>query len=138
MDTDIFARSGEHEFRRIESQALARALAGEGRVISAGGGAVLSEDNRRLMRARARCVWLTAEPRELLQRLEADGRTATLRPPLTAHPPEQEIAEILATRGPLYASIADKVLDTTRRPAHLAADEIAAWWRQASGEDGAC
>ena len=73
MDTDIFARSGEHEFRRIEAQARARALAGEGRVISAGGGAVLSEDNRRLMRARARCVWLTAEPRELLARLEADG-----------------------------------------------------------------
>lgn len=135
---DIFERCGEDEFRLIESRVLARALAGERRIVSVGGGAVLREENRVLMASRARCVWLTAEPEELLRRLLADGRSATLRPPLTALPPEQEIAAILAARGPLYAAIADKVLDTTRRAALEAADEIAAWWRQASDEGGAC
>jgi shikimate kinase len=113
----IFAGAGEAEFRELEGQALKRAVAGSRRVISVGGGAVLSAQNRELIRAAGVCIWLTAPPEELHRRCQADPDSAAHRPVLTAAPGLDEIRQVLAFRRPLYQAVADHVVDTTGRPA---------------------
>ena len=48
----IFEHSGEAGFRAHERQALAQVLAGQGQLVSTGGGAVLDPDNRALIARR--------------------------------------------------------------------------------------
>ncbi len=135
----IFDRDGEAAFRIMESQVLALALAGAERVISAGGGAVLLDCNRALMRARALCVWLTAPAEELDRRLSADPHTATQRPALTGLSGLDEIRRILELRGPLYADLADHVVDTVGRDPGAVATLVVAWWHsQMRGPDARC
>ncbi len=50
----IFADSGEAEFRRLEVELLAEKLASERLVLAPGGGAILNESTRQRMRAAAR------------------------------------------------------------------------------------
>ena len=71
---EIFAREGEAAFRKLERQVL-EALP-EGRaVVALGGGAVLSDENRRLLAAKGTRIWLDARPETLLARLgAAEGR----------------------------------------------------------------
>ncbi len=111
----IFASLGEPGFRRMECEALARMLGGMHRVVSVGGGAVLSAGNRVRIRAGGICVWLTAPPDELHRRCLADQSTAARRPALTALPELEEFRQVLAFREPLYKAVADHVVDTTGR-----------------------
>ena len=56
----IFEHVGETGFRQREAAALASLLAGERLLLATGGGAVLAEANRRLMRERGFVVYLQA------------------------------------------------------------------------------
>jgi shikimate kinase len=60
-------------------------------------------------------LWLTAPADELLRRMAADPRNASTRPALTEHGARREMAHLLARRAPLYAALANHVLDTTGR-----------------------
>jgi shikimate kinase len=114
---DIFERAGETAFRAHETAALRAVLARRGQVVSAGGGAVLAEVNRELLRSAGFCVWLRCAPAELVDRLSRpdrgwDGATAP-RPRLTSLPPDEEVRQLLLAREPLYEALADGVVDTT-------------------------
>lgn len=124
---DIFARQGEPGFRVREAGVLARLAAdpGPARVVSAGGGAVLSPDNRRALQCIGPCVWLTASAGTLLARVAADPNSAARRPALSALPPEREIHELLRVREPLYRALARLVVDTERLAPEDIAREIA-------------
>ena len=71
---DIFARAGEAEFRRIESEQLARIVAEAGetqkpRVVSLGGGTIAQPQNLALLREHgATLIWLRCPVEELLKR----------------------------------------------------------------------
>lgn len=108
--TDIWQAGGEAAFRRLESEALAEAL-GPGRmglaVVAAGGGAVLSEANRRLLREGARVAWLRARPSTLAARL-GDGPGPR---PLLDDDPAASLARLDGERRDLYAEVADVVVD---------------------------
>jgi len=65
---EIFARAGEPEFRRLESEALA-ALPTRRCVVALGGGAVLSAENRRVLHEKGTLVWLDAPPETLVARM---------------------------------------------------------------------
>ncbi|MEO8290107.1 MAG: bifunctional shikimate kinase/3-dehydroquinate synthase [Gaiellaceae bacterium] len=93
----LFER-GEPEFRRIEEQVVAEALAGPDAVISLGGGAVLSERTRARLSARAFTVWI-----------EVDAGTAWERSRGTNRPlarSEHDFRRLYADRQPLYESSA--------------------------------
>jgi shikimate kinase len=115
----IFEREGEAGFRRRESAALARALADDASIIATGGGAVLSANNRSLMRSRARVVWLHARPEILAARA-----TGVSRPLLAGGDPLSRLAAIYADRLFLYAMTADWLLDTEELDARTAAEVI--------------
>lgn len=119
---DIFSREGEPRFRALESQAVAAACGLERAVISVGGGAVLAESNREILRAAAFVIWLTASAETLATRLAGDARSASLRPALTDLDPLGEIRVKLAERSPLYARCAHITIDTTERDPEAVAE----------------
>jgi len=124
--SQIFDAEGESAFRAREAAALQQALGGTAMVVSVGGGAVKSERNRELMKAAGDCVWLRAAPHELLRRLQADERSAALRPALTPASPSVELAQVLAERTPLYEALAQFAVETDGRGIDTIVEEILA------------
>jgi len=70
---ELFER-GEPEFRRIEEQVVAEALAGPTAVIALGGGAVLSEATRQRLRSTAFVAWVTVDVETAWFRVGDSGR----------------------------------------------------------------
>ncbi len=115
---DIFKKNGESFFREREKESLTAAL-GPRRVVSCGGGMVLDEGNRRLLREKATVVWLFTDAATALMRIADDPHR---RPLLDVPRVAQRTEELLLMRRPLYASVADLVIDATA----YTADDIAA------------
>lgn len=97
---EIFASGGEAEFRRIEEEVVGRALTTRSGVVSLGGGAVLSERTRALLRDRT-VVYLEISIAEGLRRTGA-GNT---RPLLGGTDPGAKYRELMRTRRPLYREV---------------------------------
>jgi shikimate kinase len=119
----IFANDGEPAFRDLESAILADLVALDRHVISLGGGVVLRPENRSLIKATGRVVWLTASPQTCLERIAADKATASRRPNLTTAGGLEEIRTLLAAREPFYRECATLIVDTEdKSPADVAAE----------------
>ena len=122
----LFAAEGEAGFRDKESAILTQLCRLPRHVLATGGGVVLREHNRDLLRTSGRIVWLTADVETLWQRVQNDGTTAERRPPLTIGG-RAEIEQILHFREPLYRQCANHVVDTTAREPNEIAAEILCW-----------
>lgn len=119
----IFADDGEGAFRDLEASVLTDLLNRDRIVLAAGGGAVLREPTRLRLKARARVVWLRAEPATILDRTTADVTTGARRPGLTTLGGEREVVTLLAERTPLYRQCADFDIQTDHQsPAEIAAE----------------
>ncbi len=104
----LLAERGEAAMRRAESDALAAGLALPApAIVGVAAGAILEEADREALSDGAIVVWLRAAADALAER--AAG--AEHRPWLDADPVAWMSAK-LAERAPLYASVADHVLDT--------------------------
>lgn len=110
----IFAEEGVESFRAKESAVLAELCNLTNHVIATGGGVVMRPENRELLRQTGMVVWLTADPRTLWDRLQADASTAERRPDLTCGG-LAEVEQVLAIRQPLYAACAHQTIDTVGR-----------------------
>lgn len=106
----IWDGAGEEGFRRLENQAMA-AVPGSGVVAAAGGGAVLSADNRHRMRRNGVVVWLRCSPEALAKRVADQGG----RPLLVKGDIAETLTTILDRRTPLYEEVATHVIDTEHR-----------------------
>jgi shikimate kinase len=127
----IFAAEGEAGFRDKEAVVLEELCRLQCCIIATGGGIVLRENNRALLRASGRIIWLRADVDTLWQRVRADSATAERRPPLTVGGRE-EMEEILRVREPLYRQCADLIVETTgSAPAAIVA-EILHWASEAA------
>ncbi|MEZ5461004.1 shikimate kinase [Dokdonella sp.] len=98
-----FEIEGEAGFRKRESALLAELVRHRGIVLSTGGGAVLDENNRKLLRDNGFVVWLDADVETQLERLHADRK----RPLLAASDRDERLRMLARQRNPLYAEIAD-------------------------------
>lgn len=139
--SELVRDEGEAAFRDAEAQVLADLLATERGVLATGGGVVLREANRVLLRERGRpVVWLDAPVDAIRRRLAADPATLERRPALVGGDPLAEVEEALHAREPLYRSCADWTVDTGASGPAEVATEIAAWLGRAgatSGQEGA-
>ena len=117
----IFDMEGEEGFRLRETAVLADLLQGEPMVIATGGGIVMREENRRLLKGDGVVVYLTASINQLVERTYKDKK----RPLLQVDDPEAKIRELIALRDPLYSEVADLVVQTDRRSPKVVAQEIA-------------
>lgn len=97
--SDIFARYGESYFRQLEHRTLETLCRKESCVIATGGGAVLREDNRLLLRCSGTVFWLD---RPLADIMSTDFQTG--RPLLTAG--RKALERLAAERRALYAACA--------------------------------
>lgn len=103
----IFQDSGEDEFRRLESLAFDKVLKSKRQVIAGGGGIILNESNREMIRQKAICIWLFARPLQIWPRIELVGR-----PLLHDDDPLAAAEQIFHERSDLYFNTADAILDT--------------------------
>lgn len=104
---ELFAERGEASFRAEEKRVLDEAVASEGpAVVSVAGGAVLDPVNRQTIRGGGTVVWLRAEVETLAARVGTGaGR------PLLGDDPAAALARLYEERRPLYAEMADVVVD---------------------------
>jgi len=114
------ARHGEAAFRALESELLPSALR-PGAVASLGGGTPMSNASWRLLRDRARTVYLAAPLKVMLNRAGDP-----LERPLLAGRSEQDIEALWRERLPRYQA-ADARVDATR-PIEEVAQEVLALW----------
>ena len=103
---EIFARDGEAFFREKETQVITRLLEEERCILSTGGGAYLSERNRKVIAKHGIAVWLRADLDLLWNRV----RHKTTRPLLRTANPRETLSELYDVRVPEYAK-AEIVVD---------------------------
>ncbi len=127
----IFSGRGEKYFRAVEKQLLRQLLEKDGQVIATGGGAILDEDNLRLLKEKALLVCLTAGPETLLKRT-GGGKD---RPLLEGEDRRQRIEELLKLRGKKYAQ-AHISIETEDRTVEEVVKEIVAAIEKFSGSEG--
>lgn len=126
----MFELEGEAGFRLRESQLLEEQCQRHGLVLATGGGAVLAEPNRALLRNHGFVLYLPAPVELQLQRLSRDTRR-----PLLANPDRrQRLIAMAGSRNPLYESIADLTLPpehgSVRRAAERAIHALCSHWQQ--------
>lgn len=129
----IVAAEGWPGFRQRESISL-REVAdanAQGCVVATGGGMVLAEANRALMRQRGMVVFLDAPVQVLADRL---GRNPinSQRPSLTGKGLVEEIADVLSDRRPLYEAAAHHCVDASQ-PLPAICRQIAELWNERAG-----
>ena len=116
----IFEKEGEAGFRVREKEAIERLTRLQSIVLATGGGAVLDEDNRRVLAERGVVVYLATSIDQQLART----RHARHRPLLNDTDPEQKLQELMQRRAMLYAQLADLTVPTDGRRVQLVAEEI--------------
>ena len=121
---EIFKSIGELGFRDLESEIVAKLMTQSNAVISWGGGAILREKNRMLIRKSDHVFWLTADPVILNQRINADAGSASNRPALSNLAGLEEIKSILNQRIPLYENCASVQIATDSKSVDSIAKEI--------------
>jgi len=104
--SDIFVDSGEAEFRRLEREAVAAALAGHDGVLALGGGAVLDAETRALL-AGHRVVFLRVGISDAAQRVGL----GVARPLLLGNV-RGRVKQLIEERTPVYEGLATYVVDT--------------------------
>ena len=112
----IFEIEGETGFRKREAAALDHCTGRRGIVLATGGGAVLSAENRQMLRERGIVLYLRASLDELFRRTSRDRNR-----PLLANPdPRGTLRDLMTKRAPLYEEVADLVVETGTTPvSHL-------------------
>jgi len=95
---EIFDRFGEPFFRDREAKVIERLLDSPPCVLSTGGGAWLTPENRDMISARAAVLWLEAD----LELLWSRVRHKNTRPLLRSANPKQTLSDLLAARTPSY------------------------------------
>jgi len=99
----IFEVEGEEGFRERERKALQKSAEKDNVVISTGGGIVTIEENRDLMIAKGKVVYLKTPIEIQLKRTENDKK----RPLLSQGSREQTLRILKKERDPQYEEIAD-------------------------------
>ncbi|MDC0358956.1 hypothetical protein OAO01_09075 [Oligoflexia bacterium] len=116
---DIFNNDGEDAFRDLECKILQRFPARQDCILSCGGGVVLDQNNRHLLKERCNVVWLWASAAEVLSRVEGDSTRPLLRGKSVA-----DVEQLIKKRIPYYAQTADLVLGTEGWAANEIASKI--------------
>ena len=116
----IFEREGEDGFRQREAEVIDAITRREGVLVSTGGGAILDAGTRERLRARGRVVYLRTSVDQQLART----RRSNDRPLLNNDDPRGTLERLLEQRAPLYAEVAEIVVDTDGRKVKTVVDQI--------------
>ena len=106
----FFAEKGEAAFRQLEEEVLADLLKTD-KVISTGGGIVISPRNRALLKQNSDNIYLKASFEILYQRISADKDNQR---PLFLKNSKEELLAIFNERQAWYQEVASKVIDVSK------------------------
>ncbi len=99
----IFELEGESGFREREAKALRELTEREQIILSTGGGAILTSENRRLLANKGIVIYLQISPEEQYRRLKGDRS----RPLIQTTDPLERLKELALERNALYQEVAD-------------------------------
>jgi shikimate kinase len=102
----IFEEKGESYFRSLETEAL-RNLLNKRAIITTGGGIVVREENRQIMKQSGKVIFLDCEIEEVIRRTSMDHSR-----PLLKQKNKEQISAMFKERLPFYRE-ADIQIDTT-------------------------
>ena len=106
----FFEEKGEAAFRQIEEEVLADLLKTD-QVVSTGGGVVISQKNRDLLKQNPDNIYLKADFETLYQRISADKDNQR---PLFLNNSKEDLAAIFKERQAWYEEVASKVIDVSK------------------------
>lgn len=109
----IFEFEGEAGFRKRETEVLQAVALLPDIVLATGGGAVLREENRELLRKNGTVIYLRVPVNELKRRTRFDKN----RPLLQTDNPQARLIELFNQRDSLYRETAHIILDSGRQSA---------------------
>lgn len=125
----IFEAEGEDGFRERERIACQMLRRRRNCVIAIGGGAIMSPENRAILKRVGKIIWLRAPAVVLWSRIKKDPATKLSRPDLT---PEGGLAEVeakLAERETAYESAAHHIVDSKAATPDEIADAVELWFQ---------
>lgn len=104
----IFEFEGEQGFRNREQKMIQQLTELKGIVLATGGGAVLREENRKLLQTHGFVVYLYCSVDKIVERTKRD----THRPLLQTVDPRARVKELFAEREALYQTCSDFEVNT--------------------------
>ncbi|MFG6325965.1 MAG: shikimate kinase [Lachnospiraceae bacterium] len=117
---EIFEKQGEAYFRQLETKYLGEIQKNSGYIVSCGGGAVLKDENVRLMKENGVIILLTATPETTLLRVQ----NSKDRPILNGNMNIEFITQLMDKRKDRYLEVADIIVETDNKAVRAIADEI--------------
>jgi len=120
----IIKENGWNYFRKIEAEILENILYKKEKksIIDCGGGIILKEQNRTLLKKYCFNIYLRATPNIIYQRILNDN--LNVRPSLTQKPLLQEIIDTLKEREILYYETSNITIDTNEKDIERLVKEI--------------
>jgi shikimate kinase len=118
----IYDIEGEAGYRRREKQVIENLSQKDALVISTGGGAVLTSENGRIMKASGMIIYLSVSYEIQLQRTQLRRGTRPLLEDCTSF--KDNLHKLNAERTPLYEALADYTLSTDHETAFKLASKI--------------
>ncbi len=118
----IFEKEGEDGFRKRETQALTSIIESDTSesVLATGGGIVMREENRAILREGALVVYLYASVSQQLYRTSKSSH----RPLLQNSDPKATLRKLFEVRDPLYREVATLVIETDARHPKAVANKV--------------
>jgi shikimate kinase len=104
----IFEFEGEEGFRGREQKMIEKLTQIKGIVLATGGGVILREENRKMLKNNGYIVYLQCSVDRILERTRRD----TQRPLLKTENPKERLQNLFEQRQALYLSCADFKIDT--------------------------
>lgn len=117
---EIFEQKGEEYFRQLETDHLKKFINKENKVISTGGGVVLKEENRSLLKEIGTVIFLHADCEQIIENLKDDNK----RPLLSEDNIEEKVIKLLDQREANYLSASNIIIQTTGKNIESVVDEI--------------
>ena len=116
----IFELEGEAGFRKRETDVLIDLMQMKNLVLATGGGSVLKEENRILLKEDSLIIFLNANLEQLYHRTAHDKN----RPLLQSDDPKEKLRSILEERLPIYTELADIIIETDHQSINVAVNAI--------------
>ncbi len=116
---EIFAEHGEQYFRKLEKKLLKKVLQKQDQIISLGGGTIIDDDNRELIKQKAQLVALVAKPKDLYARIKRRKNRPLLN---NSDDPLQVLKDLWKERKPAYMESDIKIDTAGKAVNHIGAE----------------
>ncbi len=116
---EIFKKSGEGYFRRVEKEIIKEIADLSGMIIDCGGGVVLDDENMANLKKNGHVIYLSASPESIYNNIKHRPH----RPLLNVADPQLKITELLEERKPNYEK-ADTTINADHRTINQIAEDV--------------